>query len=78
MRHVGVSDLTGKWFKNIKDSLVSDNLLQRHCAINCDHCYILAHHVSEFNVLVKESLIIKCDNSVLSRITYSFPSELFD
>ena len=76
--HMCVSNLTGKRLKNIKDSTVSDNLLPCNCAIDFDHFDILATDVSKFNHLVKESLLIKRDNTVLNRATKSFPLELFD
>ena len=76
--HMGVSNLTRKRLKNIKDSAVSDNLLQCNCAIDFDHFDILATDVNKFNLLVKESLLIKRDNLVLNRTTKSFPLELFD
>ena len=73
-----VSNLTGKRLKNIKDSAVSDHLLQCNCIIDFDHFNILATDVSKSNLLVKENLLIKRDNSVLIRTTKSFPLELFD
>ena len=76
--HMGVSNLTGKRLKNIKDSAVSDHLLQCNCTIDFDHFDILATDVSKFNLLVKESLFFKRDNPVLNRNTKSFPLELFD
>ena len=76
--HMGVSNLTGKLLKNIKDSAVSDHLLQCNCTIDFDHFDIFATDVSKFNLLVKESLLIKRDNPVLNRTTKSFPLELFD
>ena len=75
---MGVSNLTGKRLKNIKDSVVSDHLLQCNCTIDFDHFDILATDISKFNLLVKESLLIKHDSPVLSRTTKSFPLELFD
>ena len=75
--HMGVSNLTGKRLKNIKDSAVSDHLLQCNCTIDFDHFDILATDVSKFNLLVKESLLIKRDNPVLNR-TNSLPLKLFD
>ena len=69
--HMDVSNLTGKWFKNIKDSAVSDHLLQCNCTIDFDHFYILANDVGKFNVLVKESLLIKRENPVLNRTAHS-------
>ena len=76
--HMGISNLTGKRLKNIKDSAVSDHLLQCSCAIDFDHFDILATDVSKFNLLVKESLLIKLDNPMLNRTTKSFPFELLD
>ena len=76
--HMGVSNLTGKWLKHIKDSAVSDHLLQCNCTIDFDHFDILATDVSKSNLLVRESLLIKRDNPVLNRTTKSFPLELFD
>ena len=69
--HIDVSNLTGKWFKNIKDSAVSDHLLQCNCTIDFDHFDILANDVGKFNLLVKESLLIKRENPVLNRTAHS-------
>ena len=43
-----------------------------------DHFDILATDVSKFNLLVKETLLIKRNNPVLNRTTKLFPLELFD
>ena len=75
---MGVSNLTGKSLKNIKDSAVSDHLLPCNCTNDFDHFNILATDVSKFNLLVKENLLIKHENSMLNRTTKSFPLELFD
>ena len=72
---MGGSNRTGK---NIKDLAVSDHLLQCNCTIDFNHFDILATDVSKFNLLVKESLVIKCDNPMLNRTTKSVPLELFD
>ena len=53
-----VSNLTGKRLKNMKDSEVSDHLLQRYCTINLNHFDISATEVSKFNLLVKESTLL--------------------
>ena len=71
---MGVSNLTGNQFKNVKDSVVSDHLLQCNCTIDFDHFNVLATDVSKFNLLVKESLLINCDNPVFNRTTKSLPS----
>ena len=73
--HMGVS--TGKRLKNIKDSAVSDHLLECNCTIDFNHFDILATDVSKFNLLVKESLLTKRDNPVLNGAIKSFPLELF-
>ena len=75
---MGVSNLTGKRLKDIKNSAVSDHLLQCNCTIDFDHFDILATGVTQFNLLVKESLLIKRDSPVLNRATKSFPLALFD
>ena len=49
-----------------RDSVVLDHLLQCNCTIDFDHFDVLATHVSKFNLLVKESLLIKRDNPVLN------------
>ena len=75
---MGVSKLTGKQLKNIKDSAVSDHLLQCNCIINFVHFDTLATDVIKSNLLLKEGLLIKCDHPVLNRTTKSFPLELLD
>ena len=75
---MGVSNLTGKPLKNVKDSAVSDHLLQCICTIDLDHFDVLATDVNKFNLLVKERVLIKYDNPVLNRTTKSLPLELFD
>ena len=62
----------------MKDATASDHLLQSNCTIDFNHFDILATDVSKFNLLVKESLLIKCDNPVLNRTTESVSLELFD
>ena len=74
---MGGSNRTGKQLKNIKDLAVSDHLLQCNCTIDFNHFDILATDVSKFNLLVKESTIIKHDSPVLHRTTKSFCLELF-
>ena len=78
---MGVSNLTGKRLKNIKDLAVSQHLLQCNCTIDFDHFDTLATDVNKFNLLVKESLLIKrynpvLNHGVLNRTTKSFFLEL--
>ena len=74
---MGVSNVTGKRLKNIKDAAVPNHLLQCNCTIDFDHFDILTTDVSKLNILMKESLLIRRDSPVLNRTTKSFPLELF-
>ena len=76
--HVGISNLTGKRLKNVKRSAVSDHLLQCNWAINFDDFSILATGFNKFKLLLRESLLMKRDKTILNRTIESFPLELFD
>ena len=76
--HMGISNLTSKRVKNVKESAVSDHLLQCNCAIDFDHFDVLASDTNSFRLLIKESLLIKRDKPVLNRTVKSFPLKLFD
>ena len=76
--HMGISNLTGKRLKNVKQSAISDHLLQCNCAINFDDFSILATDCNKFKLLLRESLLIKRDKPILNRTIKSFPLELFD
>ena len=73
-----ISNLTGKRLKNVKQSAISDHLLQCNCTINFDHFDILAAESNKFKLLLRESLLIKRDKLILNRTIKSFPLELFD
>ena len=75
---MGISNLTEKRVKNVKQSAVSDHLLQCDCSINFDDFDILASETNNFRLLIKESLLIMPDKPVLNRATTSFPLKLFD
>ena len=75
---MGISNLTGKRVKNVKESAVSDHPLQCDCTIDFDHFDILASDTNSFRLLIEESLLIKCDKPVLNRTLKSFPLKLFD
>ena len=62
----------------MKDSVVSDGLLQFNYTIDLNHFNILATDVSKFHILMKKNLLIKRDNPVLKKRTKSFSLELFD
>ena len=75
---MGISNLTGKRVKNVKESAVSDHLLQCDCTIDFDHFDILVPDINSFRILIKESLLIKREKPVLNRTVKSFPLKLFD
>ena len=60
---MGISNLTGKRLKCVKQSAVSDHLLECNCSIDFDHFDILASDANKFRLLIKESLLIKRDRS---------------
>ena len=75
--HMGISNLTGKRLKCVKQSAVSDHLLECNCSIDFDHFDILALDADKFRLLIKESLLIKCDQPQLNKTIKSFPLKLF-
>ena len=75
---IGISNLTGKRVKNVKESAVSDHLLQYNCAIDFDHFDVLVSDTNSFRLLIQESLLIKRDKPVLNHTVKSFPLKLFD
>ena len=76
--HMGISNLTGKRVKNVKESAISEHLLQCYCTIDFDNFDILASDTNSFRLLIKESLLIKRDKPVWNRTVKSFPLKLFD
>ena len=68
--HMGISNLTEKRVKNVKQSAVSDHLLQCDCSINFDNFDILASETNNFRLLIKEiCLLIMRDKAVLNHTT---------
>ena len=76
--HMGISNLTGKRLKSVKQSVVSDYLLECNCSTDFDYFHILASDTSKFRLLIKESLLIKRDQPQLSKTIKPFPLKLFD
>ena len=76
--HMGISDLTGKRLKCVKQSAVFDHLLECNCSIDFDHFNILATDTNRFRLLIKESLLIKRDQPQLNKTIKSFPLKHFD
>ena len=75
---MGISNLTGKRLKSVRQSAVSDHLLECNCSIDFDHFDILASDANKFRLLIKETLLIKLDQPQLNKTIRSFPSTLFD
>ena len=75
---MGFSNLTSKYVKNVKESVVSDDLLQCNCAIDFDHFDVLASDTNSFRFLIKESLLINRGKPFLNCTVKSFLLELFD
>ena len=70
--YIGISNLTGKRFKFVKQSAVSDHLLECNCSIDFDHFDILASDANKFRLLINESLLIKRDQPQLNKTIKSF------
>ena len=62
-----ISNLTGQRLKNVKQSAISDHLLQFNCAINFDDFSVLATDCNKFKLLLRESLLLKRDKPILNR-----------
>ena len=77
-QHIGICNLTGKHFKCVKQSGVSDYLLECNCSIDFDYFDILASDANQFRLLIKESLLIKRDQPQLNKTIKSFPLKLFE
>ena len=63
--HMGISHLTNKRLKNVKQSAISDHLLTCDCNINFDDFTILSKDSNNINLLIKESLLISRDKPIL-------------
>ena len=75
---MGISHLTKKRLKNVKQSAVSDHLLTCDYSINFDDFTILSKDSSNMNLLIRENLLISGDKPILNRTVKSFPLELFE
>ena len=65
--HMGISNLTGKCLQNVKQSATSDYLMHFNCAIIFDNFTILATDCYKFKLILRESLLIKCDKPILKQ-----------
>ena len=76
--HMGISSLTGKRLKSVKQSAVSDHLLECNCSIDFDYFDVLASDANKFRFLIKENLLIKRSQPQLNKTIKSLPLKLFD
>ena len=76
--HMGISHLTNKRIKNIKQSAISDHLLTCDCNINFDDFTIWSKDSNNINLLVKQSLLVSRDKPIFNKTVKSFPLELFE
>ena len=76
--HMGISNLTGKRPKCVKQSLVSEHLLECNGSIAFDHFDIPASDTSKFRFFIKEILLIERGQLGLNKTIKSFPLKLFD
>ena len=76
--HSGVSPLTGKKSKSKMSMAVKEHMLLCHNVVFIDGFKILATSDSDFNVKVKESLLISRDEPILNKNETSLPLYLFD
>ena len=58
---MGISNLIGKRLKSVKQSAISDHLLECNCSIDFNHFDILASDPNKFRLLIKERLLVKRD-----------------
>ena len=64
--HMGISHLTNKRLKHVKQSAISHHLLTFKWNINFDDFTILSKDCNNINLLTKESLLISCDKPILT------------
>ena len=76
--HMGISNLTEKRVKNMKESAVSDHRLQCDCLISFDDFNVLASDTNNFRLPMKESLLIKRDKPILNSTITPFLLKLLD
>ena len=70
----GISPLTNKWSKSKKKSTaVKDHILMCDQPVSFDNFKKLASSNSEFQLKIKESLLILCDQPILNKNETSLP-----
>ena len=70
----------GNRLKCVKQSAVSDHLLECNYSIDFDHLdiHLDAFDANRFRLLIKESLLIKRDQPRLNKTIKSLPLKLFE
>ena len=76
--HVGISPLSFKKTKPPKESSICDHLLQCDNNPSYDEFTILAHGNKKYLLEIKESLLVKPDQSILNKNISSATQHLFD
>ena len=56
---MGISNLTEKRLKTVKESAVSDHRLQCDCVISFDNFDVLGFETNNFGLFIKENLLTK-------------------
>ena len=75
--HLEISALTGKRVKGDDDSAIKEHLLFCNHAPDFEDFSILATNNNDFNITLKESLLINGDHPPLNKNKQSLPLELF-
>ena len=70
---MGISHLTKKRLKNVKQSGILDHSLTRNDNINFNDFTILSKRSNNINLLIKEGLLISRDKPILNKAVKSFP-----
>ena len=75
---MGISNLTGRRVKSLKESTVFDHQLQCDCTTDFDHFDILVSGTNSFKIAIKQSFLTEPDKPVLNRAVKSFPLKRFN
>ena len=73
--HLGITTLTGKFFKTPKKSAIFDHILLDGHKVSFDNFSILLKERNGFNY---NSFLISSDKPILNKNVYSFPLEMLD
>ena len=76
-KHLGITPLTGKKVKSPKESAAFDHIFHTGHNASFDDFETLVKQSGEFKFLLRESLLILCDDPPLNRYVMSIPLEIF-